>query len=105
MSLSNTEVDAIYLTVALASTTTLLLLILGTPLAWWLSRRQGTVAALIEAIVARFFPAHEKDIFQLLGKPLPSPAQRQEDTIPGRDAAFRRWAIFTTTAARHAGCA
>jgi ABC-type Fe3+ transport system permease subunit len=38
LSLSNAELDAIYLTIALASITTVLLLILGTPLAWWLSR-------------------------------------------------------------------
>ena len=52
MSLSNTEIDAIYLTIALASITTVLLLILGTPLAWWLSRRRGNVPALLEAVVA-----------------------------------------------------
>lgn len=52
MSLSNAELDAIYLTVALASITTVLLLIVGTPLAWWLSRRRGNVPALLEAVVA-----------------------------------------------------
>jgi molybdate transport system permease protein len=52
LSLSNAELDAIYLTVALASITTVLLLILGTPLAWWLSRRQGNLPALLEAVVA-----------------------------------------------------
>ena len=36
----------------LASTTTVLLLVIGTPLAWWLSRRSGAFPALIEAIVA-----------------------------------------------------
>ena len=50
--MSNTELDAIYLTIALASITTVLLLILGTPLAWWLSRRRGNVPALLEAVVA-----------------------------------------------------
>lgn len=52
MSLSNTELDAIYLTIALASITTVLLLIVSTPLAWWLSRRRGSVSALLEAVVA-----------------------------------------------------
>jgi molybdate transport system permease protein len=50
--LSTVELDAIYLTVALASITTVLLLILGTPLAWWLSRRRGNWAAIVEAVVA-----------------------------------------------------
>ncbi|MGB1142620.1 MAG: molybdate ABC transporter permease subunit, partial [Halioglobus sp.] len=52
MSLSSTELDAIYLTIALASVTTLWLMVLGTPLAWWLSRRSGTIPALLEALVA-----------------------------------------------------
>tara|TARA_R110002072_G_scaffold16666_1_gene64790 strand:+ start:9237 stop:9923 length:687 start_codon:yes stop_codon:yes gene_type:complete len=52
LSLNSAELDAIYLTLTLASVSTILLLILGTPLAWWLSRRRGTVPAAIEAIVA-----------------------------------------------------
>jgi molybdate transport system permease protein len=50
--LSAAELDAIQLTVALATVTTALLLLLGTPLAWWLARRRGTVAALVESVVA-----------------------------------------------------
>ncbi|MCB1855712.1 MAG: molybdate ABC transporter permease subunit [Halieaceae bacterium] len=52
MSLSTAELDAIYLTLALAAITTVLLLILGTPLAWWLARQRAQWPALIEAIVA-----------------------------------------------------
>ncbi len=52
MSLSPTELDALYLTFALASTTTVALLLISTPLAWWLSRRHGTWPALVEAVVA-----------------------------------------------------
>jgi len=52
LSLSNTELDALWITAALASVTTLLLLLLGTPLAWWLSQRRGNRAAVIEALVA-----------------------------------------------------
>jgi molybdate transport system permease protein len=50
--LNHAELDAIYLTFALASITTVLLLILGTPLAWWLSRRRGNLPAVLEAVVA-----------------------------------------------------
>ena len=52
MSLNHAELQAIYLTVALASITTVLLLILSTPLAWWLSRRRSNISAPVEAIVA-----------------------------------------------------
>jgi molybdate transport system permease protein len=53
VSLSAAEVEAIRLTVALAAVTALLLLLLGTPLAWWLSRqRRGAAVALVEAVVA-----------------------------------------------------
>jgi molybdate transport system permease protein len=52
LSLNAAEIDAIALTVSLASITTVLLLLLGTPLAWWLSRRRTTASALIEAVVA-----------------------------------------------------
>ena len=52
MSLNTAELDAIYLTVALASITTIILLTLGTPLAWWLSRRRGNLPAALEAVVA-----------------------------------------------------
>ena len=52
MSLNSAEIDAIYLTLLLAGTTTVLLMIVGTPLAWWLARRSGTGAAFIEALVA-----------------------------------------------------
>ncbi|NQX89625.1 MAG: molybdate ABC transporter permease subunit [Halioglobus sp.] len=47
-----TELDALRLTVSLAAMTTAILLVLSTPLAWWLSRRQGNVTAFIEAVVA-----------------------------------------------------
>jgi molybdate transport system permease protein len=50
--LSDAELAAIYLTVALATITTVILLVLGTPLAWWLSRRRGNLPAAVEALVA-----------------------------------------------------
>ncbi len=50
--MSAAELDAIYLTIALATITTVLLLLLGTPLAWWLSRQKASWSALVEALVA-----------------------------------------------------
>ncbi len=52
MSLSATELDAIVLTAALASVTTIILLLVGPPLAWWLARRASRTSAMVEALVA-----------------------------------------------------
>lgn len=52
MPLSPSEIDAIGLTVALAGTTTVILLVIGTPLAWWLATRRSNITAAVEALVA-----------------------------------------------------
>ncbi len=43
---------AFTLTVKLALTTTVLLLLFGTPLAWWLSRSKGLLKTVVESVVA-----------------------------------------------------
>ncbi|MCB1678772.1 MAG: molybdate ABC transporter permease subunit [Halioglobus sp.] len=50
--MTTAELDAIRLTLALAAITTIALLILGTPLAWWLSRHRGSVPAMLESVIA-----------------------------------------------------
>ncbi len=52
MPLSPSELDVIGLTAALAGTTTVILLLVSTPLAWWLANRRSNASALIEALVA-----------------------------------------------------
>jgi molybdate transport system permease protein len=46
------DLSPAWLTFKLATTTTVLLLILGTPLAWWLSHAHGKTKSIIGAIVA-----------------------------------------------------
>lgn len=46
------DVQAIWVTLKLAATTTLLLLLIGTPLAWWLSRSRRAWKSVVEAIVS-----------------------------------------------------
>ena len=46
------DYEAIWLTLRLATTVTVLLLILGTPIAWWLARTRSWLKAPIGAIVA-----------------------------------------------------
>ena len=46
------DINAFWLTIKLASTTSLILIVLGTPLAWWLARTKHYSRILIEPIVA-----------------------------------------------------
>ena len=46
------DVTALIITLKLATLTTLILLLLGTPLAWWLARSQARYKFLLEALVA-----------------------------------------------------
>ena len=50
MGLSDSDLTAIMLTIRLATTVTLLLVLLGTPLAWWLARTNSFLRAPIGAI-------------------------------------------------------
>ena len=50
--LTDNDLQAIWLTVRLAGVVTLILLLLGTPLAWWLARSRSWVARPVGALVA-----------------------------------------------------
>lgn len=52
MMLSEADLGAIWLTLRLATTVTILLLIIGTPIAWWLARTKSCLKAPIAALVA-----------------------------------------------------
>lgn len=52
MVLSQDDLQAIWLTVQLASVVTMILLVLGTPIAWWLARSKSQWKAPIGAVVA-----------------------------------------------------
>ena len=45
------DIDAIWLTVKLATLTTILLLIVGTPIAWWLARSRSPLKGVVGALV------------------------------------------------------
>ncbi len=49
---SEADLTAFYITLKLAGLTTLVLLLLGTPLAWWLSRSQWRFKFILEALLA-----------------------------------------------------
>lgn len=50
--LGQTDIDALWITLRLALMTTLILLLIGTPFAWWLARSRWHYKFLIEAVVA-----------------------------------------------------
>lgn len=50
--LDHTDLAAIWLTLELATLTTLLLLVIGTPIAWWLARTSSRLKGPVAAIVA-----------------------------------------------------
>lgn len=52
MPLDHNDFGALWLTLKLASLTTVLLLLLGTPLAWWLARTRSRAKGMISAVVA-----------------------------------------------------
>ncbi|MDG0968492.1 MAG: molybdate ABC transporter permease subunit [Porticoccaceae bacterium] len=52
MILSDQDFTALFVTLKLASISTIILLILGTPLAWWLARSQWRFKYVVEAIIA-----------------------------------------------------
>lgn len=49
--LTPSDLDAIWLTVKLAALTTVLLLLLGTPVAWWLARTHSRFKGLVGSVV------------------------------------------------------
>lgn len=52
MGLSSSDIEAIWLTIRLASVVTLILLLVGTPIAWWLARTPSRCKGMIGAVVA-----------------------------------------------------
>jgi molybdate transport system permease protein len=50
--MENADLGAVWLTLKLASAVTLLLLLIGTPIAWWLARTRSRLKGVIGAVVA-----------------------------------------------------
>ena len=50
--LNEFDITALFITLKLASVSTLILLLLGTPLAWWLSQTRWKLKTILEAIIA-----------------------------------------------------
>jgi molybdate transport system permease protein len=84
------ELAAMLLTLRLATVTVVILLALGTPLAWWLSRRRGSLPALVEAFVALplVLPPTVLGFYLLLCLAPQSPVGRLWESLTGSRLAF-----------------
>ena len=52
MGLSAADITAVWLTIRLAAIVTALLLVVGTPIAWWLARTRSPLKGPVGAVVA-----------------------------------------------------
>ncbi|MFT6711090.1 MAG: molybdate transport system permease protein, partial [Arenicella sp.] len=50
--LNESDITALLITLKLAAITTVILLLIGTPLAWWMSRTRWRFKFVIEAVIA-----------------------------------------------------
>jgi len=50
--MTDVDLNALWITLQLATTTVIVLLIVGTPLAWWLAHTRSRVRPIVEALVA-----------------------------------------------------
>jgi molybdate transport system permease protein len=52
MGMTDLDLSALWVTLRLAATTVIVLLLIGTPLAWWLAHTRSRIRPIIEALVA-----------------------------------------------------
>ena len=93
--MNGAELEAIRLTALLATVTTVILLLLGTPLAWWLARRRGNLGAAVEALVATplILPPTVLGFYLLLLLAPDSIVGRAWHWLTGEQLAFSFWAL------------
>ncbi len=88
--MSAAEAQALWLTLRLAFVSCVLLMLLGTPLAWWLARRRGNLAAFVEALVALplVLPPTVLGFYLLIALAPSSPPGQLWQTVTGSQLAF-----------------
>ena len=52
MTISDVDLGPLWLTLRLAGVTVIVLLIIGTPIAWWLAHTRSRIRTVVEAVVA-----------------------------------------------------
>ncbi len=84
------DLTALRLTLELAAVSTLILLVLGTPLAWWLAHSRFRLKAAVEALVALplVLPPTVLGFYLLVALGTQGPVGRLIDALGGRALAF-----------------
>ena len=90
MSLSEQDLTALFITLKLAALTTLILLLVGTPVAWWLARTRWRFKFLLEALVALplVLPPTVLGFYLLIALGPHGPVGRLMEVLGGRPLAF-----------------
>jgi len=87
---TDADLAALWITLKLAGTTTAILLVLGTPLAWWLARTRVRFKPLLEAVVALplVLPPTVLGFYLLITLGPHGPVGGTLETLGGRPLAF-----------------
>ena len=90
MFFTDADITAFWVTVRLALVTTLILLLLGTPLAWWLARGRGALRTSVEALIALplVLPPTVLGFYLLIALGPQGPVGRLMELMGGRSLAF-----------------
>ena len=88
--MTDADLAALWITLKLAGTTTAILLVLGTPLAWWLARTRVRFKPLLEAVVALplVLPPTVLGFYLLITLGPHGPVGGTLETLGGRPLAF-----------------
>ncbi|MGA7303843.1 MAG: molybdate ABC transporter permease subunit [Rhodothermales bacterium] len=88
--LSGSDISALTITLKLAATSTLVLLVIGTPLAWWLARSRRRFQFFLEAVVALplVLPPTVLGFYLLIALGPNGPVGRFMEAIGGSSLAF-----------------
>ena len=88
--LNEFDITALFLTLKLAGVSTLILLLLGTPLAWWLSQTRWKLKAILEAIIALplVLPPTVLGFYLLITLGPNGPVGRMLESLGGASIAF-----------------
>jgi len=88
--LSAADITALWVTVQLAGVSTVILLLIGTPLAWWLARTEWRLKFLLDALVALplVLPPTVLGFYLLIALGPNGPVGRLMETLGGTSLAF-----------------